>query len=377
MATVQKGSKINFYKMVNVKPVTTSEAKTAGNEQETTKAIQNQTVAINNVGGTLNSFAKVLTDLKKVAIIDLEREQERNKKNFKAKFAEEKGKRKVFQGLLNAVTGVTGGFLENILGFIGELLKFYIGTKVLKWLSNPENLEKVKSILSVMMKIGKFIFDWAKFGIMNTIDGLYNLLSDDTSWWQKVLGFGQAVVGISSIVLGLRYLKNPTKIVTDIARAIRALIGFARGGGRMPGGRVGRMGRAGGLLMGGAKVALGAGVTFAVMDGVFTSPAADGTLDAQRDKSGKLPEEEGYDESTKGQYKPPNVEPDKKALGGVLKKMAKGGWIDGPQSGYPVSMDGGDPPRLSDTDVNTLLEGVMGKLSSFLLILLQQKETRD
>ena len=142
MATVQKGSKINFYKMVNVKPVTTSEAKTAGNEQETTKAIQNQTVAINNVGGTLNSFAKVLTDLKKVAIIDLEREQERNKKNFKAKFAEEKGKRKVFQGLLNAVTGVTGGFLENILGFIGELLKFYIGTKVLKWLSNPENLEK-------------------------------------------------------------------------------------------------------------------------------------------------------------------------------------------------------------------------------------------
>ena len=339
MATVQKGSKINFYKMVSVKPVATSEMKTAGNEQETTTAIQNQTVAINNLGGTLNSFAKVLTDLKKVAIIDLEREQERNKKNFKAKFAEEKGTRKVFKGLLNAVSGVTGGFLENILGFIGELLKFYIGTKVLKWLSNPENLEKVKSILSVMMKIGKFIFDWAKFGITNTIDGLYNLLSDDTSWWQKILGFGQAVVGISSIVLGLRYLKNPTKIVTDIARAIKALIGFARGGGgRMP---RGRMGRAGGMLMGGAKVLAGTVITYAVLEGVFTASAADGTLDAQRDKGGKLPGEEGYDKTTKGQYKPTNVEPEQKALGGVLKKMAKGGWINGPQSGYPVSMDGG------------------------------------
>ena len=339
MATVQKGSKINFYKMVSVKPVATSEVKTAGNEQETTNAIQNQTVAINNLGGTLNSFAKVLTDLKKVAIIDLEREQERNKKNFKAKFAEEKGTRKVFKGLLNAVSGVTGGFLENILGFIGELLKFYIGTKVLKWLSNPENLEKVKSILSVMMKIGKFIFDWAKFGITNTIDGLYNLLSDDTSWWQKILGFGQAVVGISAIVLGLRYLKNPTKIVTDIARAIKALIGFARGGGgRMP---RGRMGRAGGVLLGGAKVLAGTVITYAVLEGVFTASAADGTLDAQRDKEGKLPGEEGYDETTKGQYKPTNVEPEQKALGGVLKKMSKGGWIDGPQSGYPVSMDGG------------------------------------
>ena len=36
----------------------------------------------------------------------------------------------------------------------------------------------------------------------------------------------------------------------------------------------------------------------------------------------------------------------------------------------------GDQPRLSDTDPNMLLESLMGELSSFLLILLQQKHNQ-
>ena len=39
----------------------------------------------------------------------------------------------------------------------------------------------------------------------------------------------------------------------------------------------------------------------------------------------------------------------------------------------PYHWTGGDRPRLSDTDVNMLLERAMGELSSFLLILLEQK----
>ena len=55
--------------------------------------------------------------------------------------------------------------------------------------------------------------------------------------------------------------------------------------------------------------------------------------------------------------------PEEFSKGGKVKtpQKALGGFINGPQSGYPVSLDGGDPPRLSDTDVSMLLEKVMGE----------------
>ena len=91
MATVSKTSKINFYKFVQVKE--TSGGKVEQNQNASiTKSLNSNTRAVNNLGATVNSLAKVLTDLKKVAIIDLEREQ-KNQKKLYAKFAREKEKK--------------------------------------------------------------------------------------------------------------------------------------------------------------------------------------------------------------------------------------------------------------------------------------------
>ena len=49
-----------------------------------------------------------------------------------------------------------------------------------------------------------------------------------------------------------------------------------------------------------------------------------------------------------------------KSNGGAIPQAAQGGWISGPQSGYPVSLDGGDQPRSSDMELSMLLERQMG-----------------
>ena len=66
MATVQKGSKLNFYKFVKVKEPSASGASASDQSLHLTKAININTTAINGIGATLNSFAKVVSDIKKL-----------------------------------------------------------------------------------------------------------------------------------------------------------------------------------------------------------------------------------------------------------------------------------------------------------------------
>lgn len=308
-ATVSKSSKINFYKFVQVKDPSSADAKKPGAAQEgkIALALNSNTRAVNNLGATVNSLAKVLTDLKKVAIIDLEREQKRQS-SFTAKFAKEKQERSkpLVSGILGAAK--TKGFLEAMLGALSGLFKYFVGTKVLEWLSDPENKKMIEDGLEIIGKIGKFIWDWAKFSVVSTIDGLYDLFSDDTTWWEKTIGFGKALVGIGSAILLIRYLSNPTKIITDITRGVRALIGFVTGGGRRPRGPGGPSGpRRRNRLGGAARFLTGAVVTGAAGYGLYQS----------------------------------FQEPEYAQGGKVKKKAAGGGWINGPMSGYPVSLDGG------------------------------------
>ena len=83
-------------------------------------------------------------------------------------------------------------------------------------------------MVKVLSQIGKFIFDFAKFGITQTLDGLYMMLSGETNWWQKLLGFGKALLGLSTIVLGIGFLKNPVKTIKMIVSGVKILIGILK-----------------------------------------------------------------------------------------------------------------------------------------------------
>ena len=302
MATVQKSTKINFYKFVAVKSPSSSVKGVNAASLETAQALNSNTKALNNIGGVLNGIALVAQDLKKVMLGQLDARQ-RSNKTFEAQYTKPQ-KQKKMGGFVAGIVGKSVGFLEGLLGALGGIFKLLVVTPVLKWLSDPKNQETIQTVLKVIKTVATFIFDWAKFGITNTIDGLYNLLRDDASWWDRITGLGQAIAGIGAIVLGVRYLRNPLKIVKDITSGVRALVNFVTGGGRgrrggKPGGKPrGRMGGAMRLL-GGVGLTLGAGYAI-------------------------------------NQMNQPEM-----AQGGQLKKAAQGGWISGPQSGYKVSLDGG------------------------------------
>jgi len=304
MATVQKSSKINFYKFVQVKdPSGSLDPEVTKSDIALAKSINTNTRAINNLGNTVNSFAKVLVDLKKVSLGNLEAQQSQKTK-FKAEYNKPQ-KQKKTGGLVSGLLAKSGSFLAGLLKLFGGLFKIAVVIPVLEWLGDPKNQEALVAGLEVIKKVIKFIASWAKFSITTTIDGLYDLLKDDATWQERLLGFGKAVVGIGSIVLGLRYLKNPTKIITDIAKGVRSLITLIRGRGA---GRLGRRGGAVGKIVTGGAIAITAGVG----------------LNALNNRG-----EDGDEEF---------------AQGGSVKNLpgrAQGGFINGPQSGYPVSLDGG------------------------------------
>ena len=285
MATIQKSTKINFYKFVQVKEPSSSAVK-SDDTVVLAKTINKNVEATNRLGSTLNSLVSILDGVKAAQLEMLDAAQER-RVNFQADYT--KVKKRKQESKFTLMDGFqTPSFLEGLFNFLSGLFKAAILIPALKWLSDPENREKVKTIVDIIGKVVKFIFDVAKFGVVNTIEGLYNLLKDDATWQERVLGFGQALVGIGTIVLGLRYLKNPLKIITDIGKSIKALINFATG----RGGRGGGGGNRGGNRGGGRR---------------------------------------------RRRFNPLR----RRSIGGPLPEAARGGWISGPQSGYRVSLDGG------------------------------------
>jgi len=290
-AAVQKGSKINVYKVVSIKEPDARMKKVDPNDYETAKGLNKTTVAINNLGATINGMNAMVADLKQVSLDRLE-EANKDKPKMDPKYGTTKKGGGILGAIAKGFVKAGGGFLGGLLKLLGGMFKLFVVLPILKWLSKEENQQKVAGALEVMAKFGKFVWEWAKFGITNTIDGLYKLLSDDSSWMDRIVGFGQAFLGFASIFIGMKgiaWLLNPIKVVKGINAAIKALIKFAtkRGAGNLiPKNpfKKNRLKAAGGMVT-------GATITMAPMV--------------------------------------------------MMPQMAKGGWISGPMSGYPVSLDGG------------------------------------
>lgn len=276
---VQKKGKLNTYKFVG-----TEEPKGKGsNPFGATGHFNENTQAINALGASVNGIMDTVQKLKEAQLAEFEaRQKDKPKKdpNY-GKTKKKKGKGNPVLNFAKSVTKAGGSFLEGILGMVGNMLKFAIAVPALMWLAKPENKEKIVTLVKVLSKIGKFIFDFAQFGITQTLDGLYMMLSGETKWWEKLLGFGKALLGLSTIILGIGFLKNPIKTIKMIVSGVKILIGILKK---------------------------------QMLTNLIPGKAEGGIL--------------------------PKPAPVSKTIK-QLKGFARGGWISGPQSGYPVSLDGG------------------------------------
>ena len=301
MATIKKSSKINFYKFVQV---TKSSGGDKSVEGATVNSLNMNTVAINNLGATVNSIGKIAEDFKKIQLARLEFAR-KSAKEFEANYTKTR-KKNTFSGFSPAALVKKPNWLEGLFKMLSALIKAAIVIPALKWLGDPANQKKVRNMIEALTKFIKFIAKVAEFGVVNTIEGLYTLLSDESSPWEKIGGLVQGLTGLGTLLLGMRWLSNPTRIITDFGNVLIFLHN------NLIRGRRGLLGRAGAL-------------------GLLAGAAYGGY---------KLYQHLNEDGSGGG----PDPNDDGKSQGGKVKNIpsfAQGGWISGPQSGYGVSLDGG------------------------------------
>jgi hypothetical protein len=203
--------------------------------------VKQRSLAINRLGSTLNSISTLARDIEQISINKikeqgvrekLERRKKRRELDQKFEDKTEQKKPKVgtkVKGALRKGGKKALGFMEKFLGPIGNLLfniaKFAITREILKWISNPENTKKLETFIDKAKFVFQKLFDFAAFLTTNLLDGLGNLFGEDSTFLDRLKGIGQIFLGI----IGLRYLMNPFKIITDILNLLDLL---GDGGGR-------------------------------------------------------------------------------------------------------------------------------------------------
>ena len=360
MATVKKGAKIDFYKFVdpNKGASTTSRANARGGNKELTTVIKQNTRANNSMGRVVNSIGSTVVSMKEAQMKLLKIDEERLKKaSFVPKYTKKKKlpKMKAFDSLFK---GKIPGFFESLIKLASALIKFFLVLPALKWLSNPENQDKVVKGLEVLVKVFKFIASVAKFAFVNTIEGLYDLLKEDATWMERIGGFVKAMAGLGTAFLALTFLTNPMGIINTFKGV---LLFFNKG-----------------LLAAFAKLAthpLIAGAALFLLPKYADRIPGLTNVNEEQVSDGLDTAGDGLADSLTKEQRIEQLKKEKEDLnfmdrlfgkgqeieeliyyletgktksygfdsGGFLEGFAKGGWISGPQSGYPVSLDGNKP----------------------------------
>ena len=143
---VTKTTKINMYKLVSVQGIKTRNNPTAN-------ALVRNVKAINNIGKTLNSVAVTLKEIKLLELERLDAEKKRRlKESFVPRFGRSKGMG-ASKFINDFVAKPPPNFWVSLLKTLGGLIKLFVIRPILKWLSNPDNKEKVEKGLKTLFSV--------------------------------------------------------------------------------------------------------------------------------------------------------------------------------------------------------------------------------
>ena len=294
----------------------------AGGKNQQTQLQVAQVTALNSLGATVNSIAGAVADIKKIELKRLEDAKKRVK--FTPRFTKPP-KVEAAKFTKKFIGRTAPKFWEGLLKMLSGLFKLLILRPILKWLADPNNQEAVANTLRTLDKIFTWVAKFLTKNLTGAVDGLYNLLREDASWAQRIGGFMKTFVGLGAIFLGLRWL-NPLRVgrtlkdfkwilSTFYNSLTRFKTGLARRRGmRWMGGKWGKALQVTTMVAGTAYVAK-KGMDY--MQDVGDDPDPFGRTGTR-------------DDGSKYEYG-----------GEVLKLLpqrATGGWINGPNSGYPVSL---------------------------------------
>ena len=339
-------------------------------QKQSAKLFASQLQGINQIGLSLNGISKTLDNIRRLQVKRLKAlEKERIKNSFEARYTKNEKVKGSFAFSSGVLGRVAPDFFGGLMGFLGGLIKYLVLRPILEWLADKNNQQKIISFMEGLKKILDF-FTWlVSSAIVNIVDGLYDLLRDDATPWERLTGFLKAFGIIGAAFVGLAFLRNPKKTIDAFRNVFTNFNNnlkkrhekLKQTAGRSPTGTTGsgkkpvktkpvprqrsrfrfpRFGRRseGGYIdgpMGGYPVTLdGRGVDFIGHGREFVAqkPGGDAfvipfeTPDTIKDPglTGKR-----IKEALKGGFN--------------LKEMSSGGWINGPESGYLASMSGHRP----------------------------------
>ena len=300
MATaVKKSAKLNFYKFVP--PLKVSGGKGDAKDAALQNGIGKNTQAINNIGATLNSLGKVLIEFRDSQVKMIGEIQASAKDTFKPIYSKPTGGPDMgeLEGGEMPETEMPS-WLESLFNIVKDFLILALAGPALEWLSDEKNREAIKSTIETILKVVEFVSNFIGDRVKGLIDSLHDLFfNKEQNWWEKLGSFFSAFVNFAGLFLAIRWLTNPMNIVKDF----KSVLGLF----------VKNLKKSRGKLAGRAK-ALGAVAAVATLATIVVTSMND----------------DGGDENK------PEAE-----KGGPVPLRASGGWINGPMSGYPVSLDGG------------------------------------
>ena len=279
-------------------------------------------------------------------------------------------------------TAVTNafGFFSGIAKFLGNAFKTLLTFTLLKWMGNPENQKKLKKLISGIARIGNWLIKLAGWLVDFGLGGLVDFISNPVSF--------KGIFGIIKFLTAAAIFFAPAKMAKFGLKAVMSLF---KGGKlfKLVGGMLkGLMGVFKGILgfimmRPRAALMIGAGLLAAWgLKKVMTKDEEEEQEEEQKEEkenknNEQKTEPQSYDEwranydasNTRIQTKEGvelgegddgfeealkesresfikmmnKTNQNQKAIGGevALPQLAAGGWISGPQAGYPVSLDGG------------------------------------
>ena len=232
-------AKIQPYKLVN--PGVSSSATPA------VSAARVQTLALNRLGTTVSSLSSVVSDLGKISTLTVKskaenekvkRRSERREKDSssetkqEAKALKKEGAKKNSPLGSKIKKGTKGvfGWIEKFLGPIGGLLlklaTFALGTKLLEYLGNPENVKKIKTFLDKSLFVFNKLKDFAT-SVYNTFtSGLDWIFGKESTIGERLEAFGKialaigGIAGLLKVAGGVRDLLGAGDDISDAGDAL-------------------------------------------------------------------------------------------------------------------------------------------------------------
>ena len=381
-------AKARLYKMVNAGTVKRGGITVKVGDKTITQPTINFTKnvkALNSLGATVNSIAILTQNLKetfqeysKTTISNYEEQlnkrrehlevEQQEREDEKARLINEAGRKKDDKsegkqesklktalkgslGVMKKVGKAAFGFLENIASLFGGLITKFIAYQVMKWMSDPQSQKKMKSLIEGIGHIVKFFSKVAGFLISTGLNTLAAVFDPET--YKKIFEFVKftmnlAMLGIPSVIAKVikfwksgKLQKSLTQFMEGVGGLINGLVNLITG-------------------LGLAKFLLGAtGDPAEELEKPREDEEAAQSFSEYRN-SGEGNETETFtanmpnndipiqlqDGTVLNPGDPGHLEAIQNARNvsinsGAFTPMAKGGWIKGPMSGYPVSLDGG------------------------------------